>query len=476
MATHQKRGVKRGRLDLSWDHENEDEPENKRQRNGGHHFSTYSVNGSSNKTKHGTAKDESNVLLSALKNQSTKSLKKNRLETTNDHVDKKISTAFSQAAKPRSSKRITPQFDEIPLDWSIKSKIVITSKHPFYWSSQLSNISISCGMNSFTRTAQIDLSRFGYSKKGSLYNNDIYLGMATNFVSTLMYSTFPTSPIPHSLQRFLQSHGYSSDRVLNPDVGYFESRIDDWLGAVHSSYSNFKNGFCPYFYLLTRESAILFVAGHIPSSCTEPRVVLSHTSHSFLKKLEAEEIEYTEKKDTPQRQTVFAGSLQVHSFYDFFVNYVVENAYSMLMPDVPTILSPVPFLNGSLKSAQTERNSTITDKNLSKLHRLEISGPLLPHVVPALAYVLKNTQKGNFSMHFEQVAPPTLYLNLAYGGPYVINGNRHMWSKDTKRGSVFQYLQNDTTTLDGTAIESISLEDYECKSKTKPIEKLVNKK
>ena len=100
---------------------------------------------------------------------------------------------------------------------------------------------------------------------------------------------------------------------------------------------------------------------------------------------------------------LFKGHQQVHNAYDFLlnVNYPEE---------LPTLLSPLAFVNSTLKQVQIKSNGPFSKAENGKVetfYRLELVGPILPCSLLRLCHVFNGSQKGNFSATFSTLKGTT---------------------------------------------------------------------
>lgn len=126
-----------------------------------------------------------------------------------------------------------------------------------------------------------------------------------------------------------------------------------------SAYAMLQCGQCPYFYLMHKDCTILFIAAGVCGSETNTRAIMSRSSENLRKQLIQSRVNFigTEANGQINKEgtLVFIGKTRVHALIDFLMNATRFNGTSfgsLIRCDVPQIISPVAFVNASMKTVQ----------------------------------------------------------------------------------------------------------------------------
>jgi hypothetical protein len=190
------------------------------------------------------------------------------------------------------------------------------------------------------------------------------------------------------------------------DHSYLDSRLQQWFTALQSVYALILNGDCPYFYILTETSPILFLAAGV-NQVEQVRVIVSHSTQQFRQKLQSERIRF----DIVNADSlIFIGKRRIHALYDFLLSYIQIQSFTR---DLPLLVAPVAYTNGTLQNVIVQ-HTTFTKTNnkvLETHHMLELRGIMLPHMWYHLLPVMQQAQEGEFSFQFTETEQYTEQLN-----------------------------------------------------------------
>lgn len=215
------------------------------------------------------------------------------------------------------------------------------------------------------------------------------------------------------------------------DIQFMNERYLCWSEALLSVFSSFVEGLCPYFYLLydyTYRSSIIFLNDTVFSGIGK-RCIISNPSSDLMKSLREEQIEFqefgigsemrteadnimlasrTEEVSSQFKCLVVTGRKQLHALVDFLTNYHLK----FLDCDIPQIVSPISFLNSTLKKCKLFPRSC-NDKDFQFL--LEIRGGyLLPHSFLDICRIIQ-TSHNDLSCSVKEFKEETSRLNDMQG-------------------------------------------------------------
>ena len=219
---------------------------------------------------------------------------------------------------------------------------------------------------------------------------------------------------------------------------FFDSRQRDWEEAFSSLFGLFCRKKISHFYLNTSFTAMFVHHKQHKNGkgASIPRVVISPSTRGLRGALRKLSIPYTMPHDANntdlqeetdddvlrelkllQDASEIAGSRQqtrmrrrtgkdvngvnstlyvtgewaVQGVFDFLLN--MRFSKMGIQPvELPVLLSGTPFKNSTTRSLEVTRNSTVRVEK-GEFHALELSGPILPNVVPELVSLFRTTQK-----------------------------------------------------------------------------------
>ncbi|KAL0487625.1 donson [Acrasis kona] len=361
-------------------------------------------------------KHQDNILLNkasleedANSKKSTKNLLDKVLRTTNV---KKVESSVAESDQLNNI-----YIEDIPMDWSIKTKITIESKEPFGWSTSLSSLAQSTGLSSYVMGQKIDASSYTDTRSNT-QQADLSFDFCAGFVKYCMNFMSPSMPLPPSIKSKFEKMDltkvdeYASvdsfRNELGEDFEYLKQRLTQWASAFQSVYTMLRNGDCPYFYLITKGCPIIFIGCRV-NEVEQIRVVISKVSQKMKEEIVREKIKF---QIIQEHTLLFVGFRRVHAIFDFLLQY---NMKKCLVRDVPIILSPVSFLFGTLTSLSVHDNAynkyDDRTKQNTTVHKLELDGFILPHSWYPMLLILQHTQKGDFHLRFKQVVENTHLIN-----------------------------------------------------------------
>lgn len=345
-----------------------------------------------------------------------------------------------------------------PLDFTLKTTLRLVSSSSVKWCHRLNASLGTIGSNRFTSQLSPGSHTFG-CKSGVLPTNEVLYSKALN--SWL----YPQSSLPSSI---ISAMTLSSTTA---DSEFLDRRQHDWETSFQNLYYMLRKSLCNIFYVCTSQFVVLFVGGfflgkkkwscngYISKSTRGLRTLLRKHDISFtmpLCRVEAEqatnddlgELSEIEKQklgqtfrldpmsdvdNSHQSLLAFVGNENVHSLYDFLLNYRFFLP-SLTGVDVPVLYAPVPFQNASLRVPEvrckemkradvvpsssgsgSETEGSVGSAGLSSsgiCYSIEIKDTLLPPWVVSGLCAAMGSDGRSFEASFT-TDPSSLSLNVA---------------------------------------------------------------
>ncbi|WOK97574.1 hypothetical protein Cni_G06282 [Canna indica] len=272
---------------------------------------------------------------------------------------------------PISSSNTCSEFEmpgpRVPLDFTLKTTLQMVSSSSVKWFHRLG-----------ATPANISLySLFPHKDGHNLGCTSIH--SASGLYSKSLHSwVYPQSSLPASVIAILSSTSAKGE------ADFLLKRQEDWEDSFRDLYYMFRKNLCSIFYVYAEQFVVLFIGGnfggkdkhscnaYLSQSTRGLRSLLKKHNVSFAMPLchaEAEqaneddmvELVEIEKRNlgkafhleslsdvdnTPQSLLLFSGNEEVHTLYNFLVNYRLL-LKSLTSSDVPVLYAPVPFRNAS---------------------------------------------------------------------------------------------------------------------------------
>jgi len=312
-----------------------------------------------------------------------------------------------------------------PLDWTLKSRVRFTSQSPLGWTQHLSTVEEASGVTGGVRC--LSLSQGSHCLNTS--NN-------SQFHSLCLYWQHPSLPVPlyprYTLSSMAKPSTSSPALSLSPDMQ--RAMHSDWMSSLQSVYQLVKARQCPYFYLLAPSFTCLFRAAGISGS-QQMTAFLTPSSSGIRAALKKEEIEFTLPLYKPKDNTeVDDASPECDTTNEFLESLGIEadslpglsnpapknrlaagssqnidgKVESLVMVEgvecqslltyllkaklvvgkdqlPPTLLAPVAYHGACLRTLRVKQGQTGGKGGVPLQHSVELTGPVLPHMVQGLA-------------------------------------------------------------------------------------------
>ncbi|CAH6792563.1 protein downstream neighbor of Son [Phodopus roborovskii] len=365
-------------------------------------------------------------------------------------------TELSQSQHIFSESDTTPsEGTELPADWSIKTRLLVTSPQPFSWADHLKAQEEARGLVQHCRAAEVTLPQ-------SVQDPKLSTELRCAFQQTLVYwvhpafSWLPLFPrIGADRKMAGKTSPWSNDETLQHTL------MSDWSVSLTSLYNLLRTKLCPFFYVCTYQFTVLFRAAGLAGSdvitalispttrglreamknegidfslplleesghkrkvragnqeCEEQAASDEDEEESFswleeigvqdqIRKPDLNSIKLLREKHEVQmdhrpESVVLVKGLNTFTLLNFLINcksLVATSGAQAGLP--PTLLSPVAFRGASMHMLKA-RSMNIKTHALSGYRdqcSLEITGPIMPHALHSVTMLLRSSQRGSFS-------------------------------------------------------------------------------
>ncbi|GAB5576291.1 protein downstream neighbor of Son isoform X1 [Prionailurus iriomotensis] len=326
--------------------------------------------------------------------------------------------SFSKSDIPSS------ESTELPVDWSIKTRLLFTSSQPFTWADHLKAQEEAQGIIQHCRATEVTLPQ-------SIQDPKLSTELRCAFQQSLIYwlhPAFPWLPLFPRIGADRKMTGkispWSNDEtlqhILMSDCGRFLSQQKLLRESQHpvtksvsftSLYNLLKTKLCPYFYVCTYQFTILFRAAGLAGNDVITALV-SPTTRGIREAMKNEGIEFSlplikengyQKKKT-SGTSLGNGEEQVISDDDEDESFSwLEEIGVQDKIKKPDILS--------IKLARSVNVKTQAVSGYKDQFSLEITGPIMPHSLHSVTMLLKSSQNGSFSAGL-YTHEPTAVFNI----------------------------------------------------------------
>ncbi|CAJ0929962.1 unnamed protein product [Ranitomeya imitator] len=194
-----------------------------------------------------------------------------------------------------------------PADWSLKTRLLFTSSHPFTWTDHLKAQEEAQGLVLHCRASPVSLPH-------SIAEPKLSTDLRCAFQQALVYWLHPTFPWLQLFPRI------GADRKMTgknspwaQDEALQQVLMSEWAFSFTSLYNLLKAKLCPYFYVCTYQFTVLFRAAGIAGSDVIT-AVMSPTTRGIREAMKNEGIDFSlplvtndpnnKKKTKPQNQRV----------------------------------------------------------------------------------------------------------------------------------------------------------------------------
>ncbi|KAH7055346.1 hypothetical protein BKA57DRAFT_453566 [Linnemannia elongata] len=337
--------------------------------------------------------------------------------------------------KPGSVHKTTA---EMPVDWTLKSSISITSPDSLTWCDHVLPMDEIDALQHFISRQK------AFSNPQSESGLDLGRSPRTQVLSATYHWIYPTNtPSVHQAQNVSKllknaNNMSSSDKTTITEMF---SRSAEWKQSFRALYQSFRNGGCPYFYYVGTSWTVLFQHDSVSLSGKFEALLTNSTPglwkalkdedinyeqlenlggkvavHHFSSKHDLDHLEDQDEDETstpgsssssmpfqlPQKKDLsstllFRGQVDVHGLFSYLLNMKTSYEDGFLYQS-PSLIAGVPFLHAALKRAQVSKCKVVsrpvqgTDK-MQKEYRVEIHGTVLPNSVKDLYQTFATQQQ-----------------------------------------------------------------------------------
>uniref|UniRef100_A0A8C4LFT9 Downstream neighbor of SON n=1 Tax=Equus asinus asinus TaxID=83772 RepID=A0A8C4LFT9_EQUAS len=345
---------------------------------------------------------------------------------------------------------------ELPVDWSIKTRLLFTSSQPFTWADHLKAQEEAQGVVQHCRATEVTLPP---SIQSLVY---------------WLHPAFPWLPLFPRIGADRKMAGKASP--WSADEALQDILMSDWSVSFTSLYNLLKTKLCPYFYVCTYQFTILFRAAGLAGNDVITALI-SPTTRGLREAMKNEGIEFSlplikengqEKKasrtslgheeeqamsdedeeesfswleemgvqdkikkpdilsirlrkekhevqmDHRPESVVLVKGMNTFTLLNFLINcksLIATSGPQAGLP--PTLLSPIAFRGATMQMLKA-RSVNVKTQALSGYKdqfSLEITGPVMPHSLHSVTMLLKSSQSGSFSAGL-YTHEPTAVFNI----------------------------------------------------------------
>ncbi|KAI4591326.1 hypothetical protein MJG53_020335 [Ovis ammon polii x Ovis aries] len=352
--------------------------------------------------------------------------------------------SFSESDIPPS------ESTELPVDWSIKTRLLFTSSQPFTWADHLKAQEEAQGIIQHCRATEVTLPQ-------SIQDPKLSTELRCAFQQSLIYwlhpalSWLPLFPrIGADRKMAGKTTPWSNDDTLQHVL------MSDWSVSFTSLYNLLKTKLCPYFYVCTYQFTILFRAAGLAGDDVITALISPTTrgireamknegktiplkeqavsdedeeeGFSWLEEMGVQdkikkpdvlsiklrkEIHEVQMDHRPESVVLVKG-MNTFTLLNFLINcksLIATSGPQAGLP--PTLLSPVAFRGATMQMLKA-RSVNVKTQGLSGYRNqfsLEITGPIMPHALHSVTMLLQSSQNGSFSAGL-YTHEPTAVFNI----------------------------------------------------------------
>ncbi|CAI9169118.1 unnamed protein product [Rangifer tarandus platyrhynchus] len=188
--------------------------------------------------------------------------------------------SFSESAIPHS------ESTELPVDWSIKTRLLFTSSQPFTWADHLKAQEEAQGIIQHCRATEVTLPQ-------SIQDPKLSAELRCAFQQSLIYWLHPALswlPLFPRIGADRKMAGKTAPWLNNETLQHV--LMSDWSVSFTSLYNLLKTKLCPYFYVCTYQFTILFRAAGLAGDDVITALI-SPTTRGIREAMKNEGIEFS---------------------------------------------------------------------------------------------------------------------------------------------------------------------------------------
>ncbi|XP_052015103.1 protein downstream neighbor of Son isoform X2 [Apodemus sylvaticus] len=347
----------------------------------------------------------------------------------------------------------------LPVDWSIKTRLLFTSSLPFSWADHLKAQEEAQGLVQHCRATEVTLPQ-------AIQDPRLSTTLRCAFQQTLVYwlhPAFPWLPLFPRIGAYrkmtAKTSPWTADETLQHDL------MSDWSVSFTSLYNLLRTKLCPFFYVCSYQFTVLFRAAGLAGNSVITALISPTTrglreamrneeESGHKKKVREPSLEYEEEQagseedeeeslswleeigvqdqikkpdvisiklrkekhevqmDHRPESVVLVKGLDTFKLLNFLINcksLVATSGAQAGLP--PTLLSPVAFRGASMQMLKA-RSINVKTQALSGYRdkfSLELTGPIMPHALHSMTMLLRSSQRGSFSAGFYAHEPTAVF-------------------------------------------------------------------
>ena len=363
-------------------------------------------------------------------------------------AEQRQSTSGANVDEPKGKKYM-------PIDWALKSKLRLMSPKPFAWKGKLKASEEASGTTGFVRRLNIG-------------EQESTLDTSPNarFHQCCLVWQHPSIPWMELFPRSQSKLNVATSNAVAMNQPMKDALYKDWSSSFRSLFHLLRVRQCPYFYVCGNNFTVLFRAAGI-CGISEVQALLTPTTRGLRESLKNEEIQFTmplkvKNKINPSELTIndddeehndkwlksvgieeaeirrisFSQTkvqtgrecdvdnlreslicvigVEAQALFNFLINCkTIITTCGPYSGVPPTLLSPVAFHGATLKPLKVRESTFCNGKE--KYFSLELTGPILPDVLPSLCSLMTCDQLEKFSVSCAQLTNTIAFTAAKHG-------------------------------------------------------------
>ncbi|XP_071957264.1 protein downstream neighbor of son homolog [Antedon mediterranea] len=201
--------------------------------------------------------------------------------TNNTILQEQVTTKENLIDEQKPKSQIRIEYDNFPVDWSIKTRLRFTSEKSYSWCASLKSCDEAAGMSAFVKCAH-----------ESLMNPEDLSQLKSMFHQHTMVWVHPSVPWFKSFPRIVPEPKIAKQSFAVLNDSFQKALFTSWCESFRSVFHLLRAKRCPYFYLCAHQFSILFQAAGIGGS-KQVHAVITPTTKGLRDALNREGIEFS---------------------------------------------------------------------------------------------------------------------------------------------------------------------------------------
>ncbi|KAI8895321.1 hypothetical protein BC833DRAFT_601692 [Globomyces pollinis-pini] len=359
------------------------------------------------KTKSKRSHSDDQIGLKKLKQDDNTTVREEENDFDSDNDKENIDP--NTAIVPLKQRAELTTLDHIPVEWSIKTKVTITSKETFEW----------C-CNTTSKSDSLSLLEFVSSDEN---NENLAAQMHQIRYSWVYEVKMPpshSSIVAKALGKLKSKNNLILHEHEKSELNYFKEKEEQWKQSFQSAYMMVRNGSSDYLVYINSMFTIVFLSEKDASGKVLTKASLNRSSLGFRLILKDQDIEFEpySKISKPKPSVIdlenaeddmlkddiflkrsgtddglgtvglkFTSKVSVHGLYDFILNWS-DPRLEIRTASLPILMSHKPFLGAQIHQCKLIR-SVVQSNDAVKLYQVSITGYLLPSQCKALLELVR---------------------------------------------------------------------------------------